>query len=179
MYLVSVKSEDELLIAEALEGSEEQKQRAFSSLTTKYWKRIFSFLRRRVNDNAIAEELTQDTFASAFRYLHTFRGDSQFYTWLCTIAVNKASRRPFDSFKSEVDSVTSVTPETLLNTKQEFALMLDMVNKLPDKQRRALYMKHVDGMCYNDIGVALNCSSKHAKNLVYKAKKTLRSKHDQ
>jgi RNA polymerase sigma-70 factor (ECF subfamily) len=170
-----VKSEDELLIAEALEGSEN----AYSSLTTKYWKRIFSFLRRRVNDNAIAEELTQDTFASAFRYLHTFRGDSQFYTWLCTIAVNKASRRPFDSFKSEVDSVTSVTPETLLNTKQEFALMLDMVNKLPDKQRRALYMKHVDGMCYNDIGVALNCSSKHAKNLVYKAKKTLRSEHDQ
>lgn len=170
-----VLSDDTLLIAEALEGSEE----AYSSLTTKYWKRIFSFLRRRVNDNAIAEELTQDTFASAFRYLHTFRGDSQFYTWLCTIAVNKASRRPFDSFKSEVDSVTSVTPETLLNTKQEFALMLDMVNKLPDKQRRALYMKHVDGMCYNDIGVALNCSSKHAKNLVYKAKKTLRSEHDQ
>jgi len=174
-----VLSDDTLLIAEALEGSEEQKQRAYSSLTTKYWKRIFSFLRRRVNDNAIAEELTQDTFASAFRYLHTFRGDSQFYTWLCTIAVNKASRRPFDSFKSEVDSMTSVTPETLLNTKQEFALMLDMVNKLPDKQRRALYMKHVDGMCYNDIGVALNCSSKHAKNLVYKAKKTLRSEHDQ
>jgi len=170
-----VLSDDTLLIAEALEGSEN----AYSSLTTKYWKRIFSFLRRRVNDNAIAEELTQDTFASAFRYLHTFRGDSQFYTWLCTIAVNKASRRPFDSFKSEVDSVTSVTPETLLNTKQEFALMLDMVNKLPDKQRRALYMKHVDGMCYNDIGVALNCSSKHAKNLVYKAKKTLRSEHDQ
>jgi RNA polymerase sigma-70 factor (ECF subfamily) len=176
---VSVKSEDQLLITDALGGSEEQKQRAYSSLTTKYWKRIFSFLRRRVNDNAIAEELTQDTFASAFRYLHTFRGDSQFYTWLCTIAVNKASRRPFDSFKSEVDSVTSVTPETLLNTKQEFAQVLDSIDKLPEKQRKALYMKHVQGMCYNDIGVALNCSSKHAKNLVYKAKKTLRSEHDQ
>ena len=173
-----MKSNDELLITDALEGSEEQKQRAYSSLTTKYWKRIFSFLRRRVNDNAIAEELTQDTFASAFRYLHTFRGDSQFYTWLCTIAVNKASRRPFDSFKSEVDSVTSVTPETLLNTKQEFAQVLDSIDKLPKKQRDALYMKHVQGMCYNDIGVALNCSSKHAKNLVYKAKKTLRSEHD-
>jgi len=172
---VSVKSEDQLLIADALGGSE----KAYSSLTTKYWKRIFSFLRRRVNDNAIAEELTQDTFASAFRYLHTFRGDSQFYTWLCTIAVNKASRRPFDSFKSEVDSVTSVTPETLLNTKQEFAQVLDSIDKLPEKQRKALYMKHVQGMCYNDIGVALNCSSKHAKNLVYKAKKTLRSEHDQ
>lgn len=171
---MSVKSEDQLLITDALEGSE----KAYSSLTTKYWKRIFSFLRRRVNDNAIAEELTQDTFASAFRYLHTFRGDSQFYTWLCTIAVNKASRRPFDSFKSEVDSVTSVTPETLLNTKQEFAQVLDSIDKLPEKQRKALYMKHVQGMCYNDIGVALNCSSKHAKNLVYKAKKTLRSEHD-
>jgi DNA-directed RNA polymerase specialized sigma24 family protein len=56
---------------------------------------------------------------------------------------------------------------------------LDMIEKLPDKQRKALYMKHVEGMCYNDIGVALNCSSKHAKNLVYKAKKTIRSSYDQ
>jgi RNA polymerase sigma-70 factor (ECF subfamily) len=174
-YLVFVKSEDQLLIAEALGGNE----KAYSSLTAKYWKRVFSFLRRKVNDNATAEELTQDTFASAFRYLHTFRGDSQFYTWLCTIAINKASKRPFDSFKSEVDSVTSVTPETLLNTKQEFAQVLDSIDKLPEKQRKALYMKHVEGMCYNDIGVALNCSSKHAKNLVYKAKKTIRSSYDQ
>lgn len=175
MYLVSVKSEDELLIAEALGGSE----RAYSSLTTKYWKRIFSFLRRRVNDNALAEELTQDTFAAAFRYLNTFRGDSQFYTWLCTIAINKASKRPFESIKTEVDSVTSVTPETLLNTKQEFFMLLDMIGDLPEKQRKALYMKHAQGMCYNDIGVALCCSSKHAKNLVYKAKKTLRSRYEQ
>ena len=169
------KSEDQLLIAEALGGRES----AYSSLTTKYWKRIFSFLRRRVNDNAIAEELTQDTFVAAFRYLHTFRGDSQFYTWLCTIAINKASKRPFNSLKTEVDSVTSVTPETLLNTKQEFLMLLDMIGDLPEKQRKALYMKHAQGMCYNDIGVALSCSSKHAKNLVYKAKKTLRSRYDQ
>ena len=176
---MSVKSDDQLLIAEALEGSSESiKQAAYSSLTTKYWRRIFSFLRRRVNDNASAEELTQDTFTSAFRYLHTFRGDSQFYTWLCTIAINKASRRPFDSFKTEVDSVTSVTPETLLNTKQEFLQLLDMIGDLPEKQRKALYMKHAQGMCYNDIGVALLCSSKHAKNLVYKAKKTLRSRYE-
>ena len=170
-----VKSEDELLIAEALGGSEA----AYSSLTTKYWKRIFSFLRKRVNDNALAEDLTQDTFVAAFRYLNTFRGDSQFYTWLCTIAINKASRRPFESIKTEVDSVTSVTPETLLNTKQEFHQLLDMIGDLPEKQRKALYMKHVHGMCYNDIGVALLCSSKHAKNLVYKAKKTLRSRYEQ
>jgi RNA polymerase sigma-70 factor, ECF subfamily len=170
-----VKSEDELLIAEALGGSQE----AFSSLTAKYWKRIFSFLRKRVKDNALAEDLTQDTFVAAFRYLKTFRGDSQFYTWLCTIALNKASRRPFESIKTEVDSVTSVTPETLLNTKQEFEQMLDMMGDLPVKQRKALYMKHSQGMCYNDIGVALSCSSKHAKNLVYKAKKTLRSRYEQ
>jgi RNA polymerase sigma-70 factor (ECF subfamily) len=173
-----VKSDDKLLIAEALGGSEERKQRAFSSLTTKYWKRIFSFLRRKVNDNAIAEELTQDTFAAAFRYLHTFRGDSQFYTWLCTIAINKASKRPFNSLKTEIDIVNNVTPETLLNTKQEFLMLLDMISYLPEKQRRALYMKHAQGLCYDEIGALLRCSSKHAKNLVCKAKKTLRSKHD-
>jgi len=175
VHRVPVKSDDLKLIAEALEGSE----KAYTSLTTKYWGRVFSFLRKKVNDNATAEDLTQDTFAAAFRYLHTFRGDSSLYTWLCTIALNKASKRPFNSFKIEVEGVTSATPESLLMSKQAFMLVVDIIEELPEKQQRAFYMKHTQGMCYEDIGVALKCGARHAKNLVYMAKKNIRSRYDE
>ncbi len=175
VLLVSAKSNDELLIKEALAGSEE----AYSLLTTKYWERIYRFLRKRVNDSAQAEELTQDTFVAAYQYLKTFRGDSQFYTWLCTIAVNKASTRPLNSLKTAFESITVDTPESVYETKQTAQRVLEQIETLPYKQKKALLLKLEDNMCYNDIAVVLRCSPTHAKNLVWKAKKTLRSYHDQ
>jgi len=172
---VFVKSDDTLLISEALAGSEN----AYSLLTSKYWDRIYRFLRKRVNDNALAEELTQDTFVAAFKYLKTFRGDSQFYTWLCTIAINKASKRPFNSLKTDFESITVDTPESIYETRQAVEHVHLLIEKLPSKQKRALLLKLEENMCYNDIATVLRCSPNHAKNLVWKAKKTIRSTYDQ
>jgi RNA polymerase sigma-70 factor (ECF subfamily) len=175
VFLVSVKSDDTILISEALEGSEQ----AYSLLTSKYWDRIYRFLRKRVNDNALAEELTQDTFVAAFKYLRTFRGDSQFYTWLCTIAINKASKRPLNSLKTEVENITVDTPESIYETRQTVQHIMSIIDTLPSKQKKALLLKLEDNMCYNDIAVILRCSPNHAKNLVWKAKKTIRSYYDE
>jgi len=172
---VFVKSDDTLLIAEALAGSE----KAYSLLTSKYWDRIYRFLRKRVSDNAVAEELTQDTFVAAFKYLKTFRGDSQLYTWLCTIAVNEASKRPFNSLKTDFENITVDTPESIYEVHQKVQQVTSLINTLPHKQKKALLLKLEENMCYNDIAVILRCSPNHAKNLVWKAKKTIRSYYDQ
>lgn len=172
---MSVKSDDTLLIIEALAGSEE----AYSLLTNKYWDRIYRFLRKRVDNSSLAEELTQDTFVAAFRYLKTFRGDSQFYTWLCTIALNEASRRPLNSLKTGFENVTVDTPESIYETKQTVDQVTQLIDTLPAKQKKALMLKLEDNMCYNDIAVILRCGPNHAKNLVWKAKKTIRSYYDE
>lgn len=174
VYPVSAKS-DELLIAEALAGNDA----SYSLLFAKYWKRVYMFLRKRVHDSHTAEELTQDVFVSAYKYLHTYKKElSGFYTWLCTIAINTASKRPYNSLNLEVEGYTSVTPESLYSTKQEFYLLLDVIGDLPEKQRKAVYMKHAHGMCYNDIGDALDISAGYAKKLVCTAKKQIRSRYD-
>jgi len=171
-----VVSEDELLITQALAGD----SKSYSLLFAKYWKRVYMFLRKRVHNSHTAEELTQDVFVAAFKYLHTYKKDlSSFYTWLCTIATNTASKRPYNSLKTEVEGYTSVTPETLYSTKQEFYLLLDVIGDLPEKQRKAVYMKHAHGMCYNDIGNALDISAGYAKKLVCTAKKQIRSRYDE
>lgn len=137
------------------------------------------FLRKRVHDSHTAEELTQDVFVAAFKYLHTYKKElSGFYTWLCTIATNTASKRPYNSLKTEVDGWTSVTPESLFMSKQEFDGVIAIVATLPQKQQRALYMKLYEGSCYNDIGYALGVSSGYAKKLVFQAKKHIRSECD-
>lgn len=138
------------------------------------------FLRKRVHDNHTAEELTQDVFVAAFKYLHTYKKDlSGFYTWLCTIATNTASKRPYKALNLEVEGVTRVTPENLLETKQAFYEVLSVIGELPEKQRKAFYMKHSQGMCYTDIGYALDISPGYAKKLVHQTKKHVKEVYDQ
>lgn len=137
------------------------------------------FLRKRIHDSHTAEELTQDVFVSAFKYLHTYKKElSSFYTWLCTIATNTASKRPYNSLKIEVDGWTTVTPESLCMDKQELDRVMKIVSTLPQKQQRALFMKLYEGSCYNDIGYALGVSSGYAKKLVFQAKKHIRRECD-
>ena len=46
---------------------------------------VRGFLRRLCGDDALAEELTQETFYQAMRHWRDFRGQASVSTWLCTI----------------------------------------------------------------------------------------------
>ena len=163
---------DKELITEALGGSE----KAYTALTSLYRQRIYRFIRRRVNDDAQAEEVTQDVFLIAFKTLHLFRGDSQLYTWLCAIANRRCLKQPFNSLKTDVEMVDTITPESLLAIKQKIESITSICDTLPNKQRRALLLKEYDGLPYIEISAILGCSPKYAKKLVWKAKKTIRGK---
>ena len=141
-----------------------------------YRQRIYRFIRRRVDDDAQAEEITQDVLLDAYKGLGAFKGDSQLYTWLCTIANRKCLRQPFNSLKTDVEMVDMVTPESLLAVKQKVEGVTVICDTLPNKQRRALLLKEYDGLSYVEISAILSCSPKYAKKLVWKAKRTIRRK---
>ena len=79
---------DLLLVERTLAGD----QRAFELLVIKYQRRIQRLIGRMVRDVDLVEDIAQDTFLRAYRALHQFRGDAQFYTWLYRIAVNTAKK---------------------------------------------------------------------------------------
>jgi len=169
VLLVSVKSDEELLVAAKAGDSE-----AGSLLLGKYRQRLVRFMRSRLGNSAVAEDVAQDALLDAFRGLQGFRGDCSLYTWLCTIAIRKAYRQPPNSLKTESEMVTHTNPETLLGAKQEVWQVLDNMKQLPHKQQAALYYKVYENMSYADIGYTLNCSPMYAKKLVHYAKKKIR-----
>ena len=67
-------------------------QRAYGLLVLKYQRRIQRLIGRMVRDVDLVEDISQETFVRAYRALHQFRGDAQFYTWLYRIAVNTAKK---------------------------------------------------------------------------------------
>lgn len=172
--VVPAKSDGELLVAAKAGDS-----KSCSLLFTRYWRRVFVFLKKRVKNDAVAEEITQETFIAAFKYLHTYDGSkSSLYTWLCTIALRKMFKSNEDFSYEEVDDVNHITPEYLASTKTEVNRVVDIVSTLPINQQKAFYMKHLYGMCYNEIGDLLNCSKGYAKKMVYEAKKHVKEHYD-
>ena len=69
-----------------LEGKTEE----FAYFLNTYGQRVFTLIVRMVNSESDAEELTQDTFLKAFQHLASFKGKSQFSTWIYRIAYNTA-----------------------------------------------------------------------------------------
>ena len=63
---------------------------AFRLIFERYSRPVISFIFDMVNDRALAEELTQETFVRAYRAIHTMRRETKLSTWLFGIARNVA-----------------------------------------------------------------------------------------
>src|SRR5689334_13687036 len=63
-------------------------ERAFRELIRDHRDRVFNITFRMLGDRAEAEDVAQEVFISVFKYIHDFKGDSKFSTWLYRVAVN-------------------------------------------------------------------------------------------
>ena len=127
-------------------------QRAYGLLVLKYQRRIQRLIARMVRDTDLVEDIAQETFIRAYRALHQFRGEAQFYTWLYRIAVNTAKKFLHDlhrdptvseSFLAIVDDdetssnkkeqTAGATPESVLAAKEIAAVVNTVMDAISAK----------------------------------------------
>lgn len=81
---MSAGQNDNELISKVLQGDHQ----AYAGLVTRYQQFVFTLTLRLVKNREEAEEVAQDVFIKAYKYLADFRGDAKFSTWLYTIVNN-------------------------------------------------------------------------------------------
>lgn len=81
---MSAGQNDNELISKVLQGD----HLAYAGLVNRYQNYVFTLTLRLVRNREEAEEVAQDVFIKAYKYLADFRGDSKFSTWLYTIVNN-------------------------------------------------------------------------------------------
>jgi len=175
---------DAPLVREAQAGS----RAAFDMLVLKYQRRVERLLSRSVRDPADVADLCQDTFLAAYRALPAFRGESAFYTWLYRIAVNAAKRhrarqRPVESLDAEDEREGTfgtgaapsddATPEALLAGRQLARELDDAVAALAEDQRRALLLREVDGLSYDEIADLMDCPPGTVRSRIFRAREAV------
>jgi len=104
---ISEAHAERALVEKVLSGD----RKAAAEFIQRYSDTVYRFLRRRVDQQDIIDDLFQDTFISAWQNLGQFRGDSTLPGWLCGVARNKLA----DYYRAKVSVAISDDdgPETL------------------------------------------------------------------
>ena len=183
---------DAMLVQRAVAGDPS----AFELLVIKYQRRIQRLIGRMVRDVDLVEDIAQETFIRAYRALHQFRGDAQFYTWLYRIAVNTAKKFLLDmkrdptvsenAFRSNDDDdetswvkhepIADETPETVLAAKEIAAAVNAALVALPNDLQQALTLREIEGMSYEEIGEVMNCPIGTVRSRIFRAREAISSK---
>lgn len=163
---------------------------AFCLLAQRYARRIHLLAFHYCRNAQDAEDLSQEVWLKAYQALRSFRSDSSFYTWLRRITINAFLNHRRASFfrrrgqttavqlvqiDSEPLETHSVSPENIYN-KLLFESVLEALAELTPSQRLAFLLRHYEGMSYDEIANAMNCSSGTVKKGVSRAIVKLRAK---
>jgi RNA polymerase sigma-70 factor (ECF subfamily) len=151
---------------------------AIRTLYDRHARRVFAVVRRVSGDDALAEDWAQEAWLRVIRALPTFRGESQFSTWLHRIAVNSAlhgrrSRERKAGRETGMDDSYAARPtggDALLKLKLERAM-----ERLPDGMRRVLVLHDVEGYTHEEIGEMLGVNPGTCKSQLFKARAKMRN----
>ncbi len=139
-----------------------QKQQ-FAKAVDKNYRQIYAYMHCMSRDPALAEDLTQETFAKAWQNLHRFEWRSSLQTWLRAIALNtfRAHARKNGIDEHAIDDVK----EEALGSQPgiiERLIEKDLANRaqaavseLPVIYREVIVMHCYQRMKYREIAEAL------------------------
>ncbi len=168
-------------------------QRAYELLVIKYQRRIERLIGRMVRDTDLVPDIAQETFIRAYRALHQFRGDAQFYTWLYRIAVNTAKKALMDMKRNPVISENALrgsdeedetsrfgheltseeTPETILAAREIAEAVNAAMEALPDDLRQAVTLREIEGLTYEEIAAAMECPIGTVRSRIFRAREAI------
>jgi RNA polymerase sigma-70 factor (ECF subfamily) len=160
------------LIAAARNGDEG----AFDALYVRYADRVRRVVARWVVDPATVDDLCQESWLRAFRGLPAFRGDSEFGTWLHSIARNvvtsrgRTTKRRSELMEESWDPVVTTAPEPV-------ELRVDLrraVDALPKGMRKVLWLHDVEGWTHGEIAETLGVAQGTSKSQLFKARARVR-----
>lgn len=157
---------------------------ALGELVECYSASLVLFINRYVNNLSVAEELMEDTFCDVVMKQKHFKGESAFKTYLFAIGRNKAAdyiRRasrygfvPIEDAEREITLLHSL--EEAVVAEEEKRALWRAMDKLNADYRAALYLIYFEELSYDEAGRVLKRSRPQMKNLVYRAKVSLREK---
>lgn len=171
--MVGDDGEEARRLAQARAGS----ARAFAVLLERHQQGVRGFLRRLCGDHALADDLAQDAFATAWMRLGAFEGRSSFRSWVCGIGyrrfldVRRADRRRSARDAAWVQEQEAVT----IPGESDVGVLRRALDALPPDQRAAVALCLAGGWTHAEAAEALALPLGTIKSHVQRGRARLRA----
>ena len=169
---------DEALLAAYARGE----AAAARALSLRLVPRVLGYAARLLGDRAEAEDVAQDAMLRLWRAAPGWRaGEAQVTTWLyrvvtnlCTDRLRGRVRRRTDTLEDapEVADAAKGVEAGLIEADRMAALDAALA-ELPERQRQALVLRHLEGLSNPEIAVVMDIGVEAVESLTARAKRAL------
>ena len=145
---------------------------AFDNVYEEYFDRVYYKVLSVVKNDDDAEDICQETFISVYKNLSKFIEESNIYTWIYRIAINKT----YDFFKKRKlefeinDDVLSLPEDINFDTK---VILEEKLKLISEKEKEIVVLKDIYGYKLKEIAEMKNMNLSTVKSVYYKALKDM------
>lgn len=163
---------DSLLIAKICQ----QDSQAFEQLYFDYHKRLYRFIWRFNKDEAIIEEILNDTMMTVWQKAGNFAAKSKVSTWIFGIAYRKAMEALRFHQKSQAESLDFEIQDEhqKLDVDIESEWVRNALNHLPYEQKTVIELTYFNDFSYQEISEVMQCPVGTVKTRMFHARKSLK-----
>ena len=174
-----------------VEKSQQGDIESFELLVKNYQKLAFNIAYRMLGNTEDAADATQDAMIKVYKSMHSFKGNSNFSTWLYRIVTNtcldelrKRKKDKVFSYDKNIDTKegelereipdTSNITEEIVERKEGLQDLARAINDLPEQHRIVIVLRDVKGFSYEEIAEILDCSQGTIKSRISRARIALK-----
>jgi RNA polymerase sigma-70 factor (ECF subfamily) len=153
---------------------------AFEELYREHSGRVYALARRMADDETMAKDLTQEVFIRLWQKLDSFRGESEFSTWLTRMAINHCLNRLGDEKRrtSRVFTTDDLTPFEGVQRQNTPGAGIDLeraIAQLPTGARTVFVLHDVEGYKHSEIAKMTGVAEGTVKAQLHRARKLLQA----
>ena len=148
----------------------------FEKLYKIYYPQVYRYVLKLCGDEALAEEITQETFFKVLKKVDSFKGECKFSVWVCQIAKNtlytylKKKKRLSDASIDTLELETGESIENLVADKEMALKIHEVLHVLEEPYREVFWMRTFGELSFLEIAKIHKKTESWARVTYHRAK---------
>lgn len=163
----------------------------FNKVYSEYHRMVLSYMLQRINDQMIAEELTNDIFMKVHKHLDNYDSEkSKISTWIMniskntlidyyrkkkvmTVSIDQSAHGDTKTFIKDTLPTETLNPHKEMVSNEISESIYEAIDSLSDKHRPIAEMYFLEDLSYEEIRQRLNVPLNTVKGMLFRVRKVL------